>query len=133
VILVRALANQGRLREADEQCTRALDHHRGSAELHYLHALLLSAAGQHVESTKAARRAIYLDPRFVMAHLQMGEALARMDDTARAALAFQNATKLLAGVTDDVHVDGSDRVSASRLRQIAELRLRDLTDGRPST
>ena len=132
VILVRALANQGRLREADEQCTRALDHHRGSAELHYLHSMLLGAAGQYRESAKAARRAIYLDPRFVMAHLQMGDALAYLDDTARAGLAFENVTQLLADVTDDRAIEGADGVSASRLRHIAELRLRELTGARRS-
>ncbi len=130
VILVRALANQGRLREADEQCTRALDHHRGGAELHYLHAMLLSAAGQYRESAKAARRAIYLDPRFVMAHLQMGDALARLDDTERAVLAFENATQLLADMTNHESIEGSDGVSASRLRQVAELRLGDLRGAR---
>ena len=65
-----------------------------------------------------------------MAHLQMGDALARLNDTERAVLAFENATQLLADMTNHESIEGSDGVSASRLRQVAELRLGDLRGAR---
>ncbi|HET7188981.1 MAG TPA: protein-glutamate O-methyltransferase CheR [Gemmatimonadaceae bacterium] len=126
VVLVRALANQGRLREADEECVRALDLHRLAPELHYLHATLLRAADQHREAANAARRALYLDSRFVMAHLQLGDLLAHLGETPRAARAFERAARELDGLSDDEPVPAADGVSASRLRQIADMRLRGM-------
>ncbi|MDB4899336.1 MAG: methyltransferase, CheR-type, partial [Gemmatimonadetes bacterium] len=129
IILVRAVANQGLLREADDLCAQALDQQRLSAELHYLHATLLSAAGQYRESANAARRALYLDRAFVMAHMQMGDALARLGEPARARRAFESVLAALATLPDDAVVTAADGVPASRLRQIAELRLRTLATG----
>ena len=132
IILVRSLANQGRLREADEACMLALDSHRLSAELHYLHATLLRAADQYREAANAARRALYLDGGFVMAHLQLGELLARLGDPERAALSLERAARELAAIPADASVFGADGVPAARLRQIAEMRLRGLKGARQS-
>jgi chemotaxis protein methyltransferase CheR len=128
IVLVRSLANQGRLREADEECVRALDLHRLAPELHYLHATLLRAADQHREAANAARRALYLDGRFVMAHLQLGDLLAHLGETPRAARSFERAARELAGLADDEPVPAADGVPASRLRQIADMRLRGLDE-----
>jgi chemotaxis protein methyltransferase CheR len=130
VVLVRSLANQGRLREADEECVRALDLHRLAPELHYLHATLLRAADQHREAANAARRALYLDGSFIMAHLQLGDLLAHLGETERAARAFERAFSELGSVPDDEPVPAADGVPASRLRQIADMRRRAFADAR---
>ncbi|MEO6528251.1 MAG: CheR family methyltransferase [Gemmatimonadaceae bacterium] len=126
IVLVRAIANQGRMRDADAQCVRALDVQRMSPELHYLHAMLLGTAGEYREAAKAARRAIYLDGDFVMAHLQLGDALARVGDTDRAIRAFEHVMRALARTDATTPVLAADGVSATRLRTIAESRLRGL-------
>jgi chemotaxis protein methyltransferase CheR len=123
---VRSIANQGRLREADLECTRALDAHRLVAELHYLHATLLAAAGQHAEAARAARRALYLDRSLVMAHLQLGDALARLGDRERARQSFENVVAWLESQPAGAPVAGADGVPAARLRSIAEHRARAL-------
>jgi chemotaxis protein methyltransferase CheR len=132
VVLVRSLANQGRLREADDECVRALDLHRLAPELHYLHATLLRAADQHREAANAARRALYLDRGFVMAHLQLGDLLAHLGETERAARAFERASSELASIPDEEPVPAADGVPASRLRQIADMRRRAIADARPA-
>jgi chemotaxis protein methyltransferase CheR len=123
VLLVRCIANQGRLRDADQECVRALDLHRLSPELHYLHAMLLREAGQHRESANAARRALYLDPRFVMAHLLLGDVHAHLGDAERATRAFENALGELASTPAGAAVPAADGVPAERLRHVAEQRL----------
>jgi chemotaxis protein methyltransferase CheR len=123
VLLVRAIANQGRLRDADQECVRALDLHRLSPELHYLHATLLREAGQHREAANAARRALYLDPRFVMAHLLLGDVHAHLGDTERAVRAFENARTELAALPPGGAIPGADGVPPERLRHVAEQRL----------
>ena len=130
IIYVRAVANQGRLNEAGELCTRALELYPLASELHYLHATLLGEAGWFGDVAAAARRAIYLDRRFVMGHLLLGDALARTSDIPGARLAFENVVHLLANVDAASPVRAADGVPACRLRQIAELRLRSLAAGR---
>lgn len=129
VLLIRALANQGRLRDAEEECVHALDLFRLDPELHVLHATLLNEATRYHQAAQAARRALYLDRRFVLAHMQLGNALAFLGDAERAARAFAFVIRELASVSDDIPVPASDGVRASRLRQIAELRLRRLRGG----
>jgi chemotaxis protein methyltransferase CheR len=124
ILLVRSLANQGELDAAGRACAAGLDHHRTSAELAYLHAVLLAEAGTHAEAAAAARRAIYLDRRMVVAHLTLGGALARLGETGGACRAFANAQRLLAGMPPDAVVPASDGERAGRLVQMAGSQLR---------
>ena len=126
ITYVRAVANQGRLHEAGDLCARSLELHPLDAELHYLHATLLSEAGWFGDAAAAARRAIYLDRKFVMGHLLLGDALTRTGDMAGARIAFANVVNLLVDVGPETPVAAADGVPAARLRQIATLRLRTL-------
>jgi chemotaxis protein methyltransferase CheR len=131
ILYIRAVANQGRLHDAGELCARALETHPLAAELHYLHATLLVQAGWLADAAIAARRAIYLDRKLVVSHLLLGDALARTGDANGARIAFENVVTLLADVDPTTPVEGADGVPASRLRQIATLRLREFTAGAP--
>jgi chemotaxis protein methyltransferase CheR len=126
ILYIRAVANQGRLHDAGELCARALETHPLAAELHYLHATLLAEAGWYADAAIAARRAIYLDRKLVVSHLLLGDALTRTGDTNGARIAFENVVALLADVDPATPVEAADGVPASRLRQIAMLRLRAL-------
>ncbi|MGH7719194.1 MAG: CheR family methyltransferase [Gemmatimonadaceae bacterium] len=117
--LVRALANLGRLAEAGIACAAALERHRMSAELVYLHALLVAESGRTAEAAAAARRALYLDRDMVVAHLALGNSLARQGDSDGARRAFANADELLAAMAPETIVPASDGETAFRLRQIA--------------
>lgn len=131
VFCIRAVANQGRLHEAGTLCARALELHSLAAELHVLHATLLAQAQWHADAAIAARRAIYLDRRFVMAHMLLGDALSRSGEGAGARRAYENVIELLAGMSDTSAVPGSDGVPATRLRQAAEFHVRGPQAGSP--
>ncbi|CAN5124184.1 hypothetical protein BH09GEM1_BH09GEM1_13000 [soil metagenome] len=122
IIFIRSVANLGRLNEAGELCSRALELHPLDAELHVLHATLLMEAGWFADAASAARRSIYLDRTLAMGHLLLGDALARSGEAAAARVAFTNARDLLANVDPDVPVAAADGVPSSRLRQIAASR-----------
>ena len=128
VVLVRALANRGELEAAGRACAAALDRHRTSAELAYLHAVLLAEAGRHGDAVAAARRSLYLDRGLVVAHLALGGALARLGDTEGARRAAQNARRLLAGMPPDAIVPASDGEPASRLAEMAKVQLQLLKE-----
>ena len=128
IVLVRALANRGELEAAGRSCAAALDRHSTSAELAYLHAVLLAEAGRHADAVAAARRSLYLDRGLVVAHLALGGALARLGDTEGARRSARNARRLLAGMPPDAIVPGSDGEPASRLAEMAEVQLRLLKE-----
>ncbi len=51
-----------------------------SAEVHYLHAVLLSETGRDREAADLLRRALYLDGQLAVAALALGLALRRLGD-----------------------------------------------------
>jgi chemotaxis protein methyltransferase CheR len=129
ILRVRALANQGALDAAGRACVAALDRHRTSPELTYLHAVLLAEAGQAADAAAAARRALYLDRSFVMAHLTLGAACARLGENEAAHRAFRNAELLLAAMPPAEVVPASDGEPAGRLVVLARHQC-DLLRGR---
>jgi chemotaxis protein methyltransferase CheR len=118
---IRGLANLGRLREAGDACAVALDRYRASAEITYLHAVLLSEAGMHSASASAARRALYLDRTMIVAHLVLGSALRRTGDMPGAQRAFANAITLLDSMPSDAIVPASGGEPAARLAAAARV------------
>ena len=126
IVLVRSLANRGRLSEAGEACAAALESHRLSKELTHLHAILLAEGGRHAEAAAAARRALYLDPHFTVAHLALGDALARMGNVVAARRAFANAEAQLVGLDPESPVAGGDGAVVAQLLRIARFRLEQL-------
>ncbi|MDP3910840.1 MAG: protein-glutamate O-methyltransferase CheR [Gemmatimonadales bacterium] len=128
IVLVRALANRGDLDGAGRACAAALDRHRTSAELTYLHAVLLAEAGQYADAATAARRALYLDRGLVVAHLALGGALARLGEMDGARRAFRNAERLLAAMPPEALLPASDGEPAGRLAEMARVQMRLLSE-----
>lgn len=128
IVLIRAHANRGDLAAAGRTCAAALERHAGAAELHYLHAVLLSEAARVTEAAAAARRALYLDRTLVVAHLALGGALGRLGERNGAERAFRNAERLLAALPRETVVPASDGEPAGRLVEMARMQLRLLRE-----
>lgn len=124
ILLVRSLANQGNLAEAGRACSAALEHCRTNAELMHLQALLLSSAGHLAEAVAAERRALYLDRRFIMAHLSLGTLLLRSGEGEAARAALRAAERLLAASPPDAVVPASDGETAGKLLASVRRQLR---------
>lgn len=91
---IRALADTGDLAGAATICDRALAQTPDHAPLQFYCGVVAQAAGRLAEAEAALRRAVYLDPGFVMAHyhlglvrLEMGSPTARRAIKAAATLA----------------------------------------------
>ena len=123
ILLIRALANRGCLAEAGQAAASALERHRESAELLYLHALLLSQSSLHAEAASAARRALYLDRDMIVAHMALSNARARLGDAEGARRALRNADILLGRLSPDAVVPASDGQGAGRLKQMIRAQL----------
>ncbi len=118
----RALANAGRLAEAGVACAAALEEFPDQPQLHLISAVLNGAAGQWTESERAARRALYLDRTLVLAHVALGDAIARGGDVAAARRSFENAATLLASAGTEEMPDSGD-MSNARLTDIVRAHL----------
>ncbi|MDQ6831634.1 MAG: protein-glutamate O-methyltransferase CheR [Gemmatimonadota bacterium] len=119
IMLVRALANLGRLADAGVECASALGMHRTNAELVYLHALLLSEAQRPTDAVGAVRRALYLDRGMTVAHLTLATLLARTGDCAGARRSFRTVEQQLSQMPPGAPVPASDGEPAQRLLEIA--------------
>ncbi len=127
VVAIRSLANLGQLDAAGALSARALEVHRMSVELHYLHAMLLLEAGHAGPAAQAVRRALYLDTRFVVGYMLLGDALERLGDREGACRAYGNARALLAAPRDeDAALLASDGVPSRRVQHIVVQRLQSL-------
>ena len=131
VILVRSLANVGDLEAAGRACAAGLDRFRTSAELAYLHGVLLAEAGRHTEGAGALRRALYLDRHLVVAHLALAAVLTRTGETDAARRALRNAARVLGEMPDAEVVTASDGERAGRLVETVRAHLALLGTGPP--
>ena len=87
------------LEEMLSHCRAALLSDRCNAELHQLQALVHEALGQLDAARVALRRALFLDPGCVVAHLALGRLLERQGAHDQAARHTANALELLRGHT----------------------------------
>lgn len=117
-LLVRALANQGRLEEALVACDRLIVADKMNALSHYLRASLLREQGKAEDAAAALQRATYLEPDFVLAHFALGNGARERARLAEASRHFDNALELLSRLPSDAPVPEADGLTAARLSEI---------------
>jgi chemotaxis protein methyltransferase CheR len=129
---VRALANLDVVK-AEQVCAEATKRHPLSAELHYLHAVLLVDRGRDEEAARAVRRAIYLDRSLAVAHFTLGSILRRRGDLAGARRAYRNVRELCLARPRGEPLPLADGEPAGRLAEAAAVQLDLLDAQRTST
>ena len=91
---LRALANQAGSEEAVKVAATEVQRHSLSAELHFLHAILLLDLGRDADAERAVRSALYLDRSLAVAHFLLGSILRRLGNVEGARRAYKNARDL---------------------------------------
>lgn len=122
ILRARELANEGRLADAGEVCAAALERFPDQARLHLIAAVLHGEAGRWRDSELAARRALYLDRTLVLAHVALGDAIARLGNTIAARRSFENAAALLV-VAGNEETPDTGEMSTARLMDIVRAHL----------
>lgn len=116
-LLIRALANQRRLDEAQAWCERWVAAAKLQPAAHYLHAVVLLERGDAAQARASLQRTLYLEPGFVLAHLALAN-LARASGIAdQAERHFDNALRLLRMQRPDAVLPESDGLTAGRLAE----------------
>jgi chemotaxis protein methyltransferase CheR len=99
-----------------------------AAVLHYYDGLLARTLGRDAEAEAALRRALYLDPGFVMAHYQLGLLLIAMTRPAEGCRFLDNAIRLGETLPAVAHLAEADGIGPRELAQSAALARSTLED-----
>lgn len=118
--LARARANEGRLDEALAFCDEAIAAEKLNAAHHYLRATILQERASLGETEAALKRALFLDPGFVLAHFALGNLAARQGREREARKHFENAFGFLRGYARDDVLPESEGMTAGRLADILQ-------------
>jgi chemotaxis protein methyltransferase CheR len=119
-LLARAYANLGNLAEARRWVEKALAAQKLNSSLHYMRAVIVHEQGATEEALLSLKRAIYLEPDFVLAHFALANHALRERDFNKADKHFANAVALLARYQPDAVLPDSDGLAAGRLRELIE-------------
>ena len=114
----RVCANEGRLGEAVEWCEKAVATDKLNPEYHYLLATIRQEQGQVDAAAHSLRRALYLDPDFVLAHFALGNLRLAQSRRRDAGRHFANALALLRARAHDEILPESEGLTAGRLEEI---------------
>jgi chemotaxis protein methyltransferase CheR len=119
-LLARICANLGELAEARSWVEKALGMDKVNAGLHYLRAVILEEQGVTEEGVAALKRALYLDPDFVLAHFALGNLALQRKNFKEADKHFTNVLGLLADYQPNDVLPQSDGLAAGRLKEMVE-------------
>ena len=116
--MARHCANQGRLSEALEWCEKAIAADKLNPVHHYLNATIMQEQGLHDNAIQSLIRALYLEPRFVLAHFALGKLHQSQGCYREAQRYFGNVLLLLRKHPPDETLPEADGLTAGRLVEI---------------
>lgn len=122
----RLCANQGKLVEAVEWCEKAIASDKLNPQIHYLLATIRQELGQPGAAEQSLKRALYLDPDFVLAHFSLGNLHQSQGRYRQAQRYFGNVLLLLRKHPPDETLPEADGLTAGRLAEIVTSLLESL-------
>lgn len=110
----RTLANQGKLQAALACCDQWIQQERLIPAGHYLRGLILQELGLTDAARDSFRRALYVDPQFVAAHMALGHLERDRHNDPLAHKHLHNAMELLARYPPPATIPESDGMTAAQ-------------------
>jgi len=123
-ILIRLLADQGHLEEALSLCDEAIASEKLVPGLYFLRASILQELDKSSEAIASLRKAIYIDPDYIMGHFALGNLFIRQGNARNAKRYFNNVLDLLSRYANDDILPESDGLSVKYIRDIVLTSLR---------
>ena len=117
---LRRYANQGDWENALRFAKELLDSDNLNALVHFHYALVQEQLGNHAESERSLRRAIYLDRQAVLTHYHLGRLLQSRGEWRQAARSFNNALELLESLPDEAALTDADGLTVAELRKVTQ-------------
>jgi len=116
--IARECANLGRLSEAVDWCRKAIAADKLNPAHHYLLSAIQQELGQGDDAVQSLRRALYLDPDFVLAHYALGNLRNLQGRWREGQRHFENALATLRVHPPNEIIPESDGLTAGRLMEI---------------
>jgi len=120
---IRTLADKGDLDKAWAACETAIRAHKLNVSLYYLGATILIEQNRTEEAVKWLKRALYLEPDFLLAHFALGSVALRQDNIAISQKHFKNALAILNNHHPDDILSEADGLTVERLSEIIRAKL----------
>ncbi len=117
LLLARSYANLGELEKARDWCEKAMLTQKLNPEPYFLQSSISQAAGDINTAVRLLRRALYLDPEFIMAHFTLGLLLLQNQETREAIKSMNNALALLETKDPDEILAHAEGISVKRLME----------------
>jgi chemotaxis protein methyltransferase CheR len=111
-------ANKGELAEAVNCCERAIALDKLNPQTHYLHATILQELDQLGDAEQSLKRALYLDPNFILAHFTLGNLCLSQGRWRETERHFDNTQTLLHRHPQDKILPESEGLTIGRLDKI---------------
>ncbi|HEY7986658.1 MAG TPA: CheR family methyltransferase [Methylophilaceae bacterium] len=111
-------ANKGELTAAADWCRQAITVDKLNPQTHYLFATILQELDQSHDAQQSLKRAIYLDPNFILAHFTLGNLCLSQGRWREAERHFDNTQALLHKYPQDAALPESEGLTIGRLAAI---------------
>jgi len=118
IFSIRLLADQGHLDEALSTCNEAIACYKLSPGLYFLRASILQELGKSSEAIASLKKAIYIDPDYIMGHFMLGNLLSVLGNYESAKRSFNNVINLLNKCEIDHIMPESEGLSVRYIREI---------------
>ncbi|MFZ4456534.1 MAG: CheR family methyltransferase [Bacteroidales bacterium] len=119
-LLVKSLANIGKLKEGDKIIQKIITSYSATAEMYYIYATFLKEHNELTESEGLLKKAVYLNHQHVLSHLMLGELNLKKENHTVAAKYYEQVIRLLNNYSTDEIVPDSDGMTAGRIKSLAE-------------
>ena len=117
-LLAKAYANRGELGNALNWCEKALHRDKLNPVFHHLHAVILQEQGESGKAVHALKRALYLNPDFVLPYFMLGNIQRQQGKKVEADKYFENAMTILEEYEQEDILPESEGMTAGRLREL---------------
>ncbi|MCX6120564.1 MAG: tetratricopeptide repeat protein [Ignavibacteriales bacterium] len=118
ILFIRAYANQGKIDMALQTCEKAIAADKLNPGLYYLYAAILQENNQLDEAVISLKRAIFLDPNFVLSHYSLGNIYQRLGNIKSANKCTEIVLTILNTHNQDEILFESEGLTAGRFKEI---------------
>lgn len=115
-LLGKTFANLSQWDEAQYWCSNAILCDKLLLEAYYIQALVLQHKGQFHQAIDSMKKVVYIDNTYILGYYGLANLYLENNRLPQAQKAFENALRLLQTVPGDNIVEGSNEITANRLR-----------------
>lgn len=119
-LLSKAYANLGRLEEALIWAERLVATEKLNADYHYFQGTILQEKGDLEEAISAMQRALFLNPKFALAHFSLGNLALKRGKLKESQKHYITVSRILSEYGADEMVPSSEGMTAGKLMNIIQ-------------